>query len=161
MKGVCAFDIDNTLTCGNKCNPTKLEFIKKAITYCRDNNMNIAINTARPPQPNILGGIDEEIIQMIGEDVKVYSINRENHNIPLEKLKNNFNIANDNNVDLQQVVLIDDRKDTCDFISLTGSSSVHVKPNRSGYGIDKDEFEDLKMVIDGFDTLSCNIKEHF
>ena len=158
MKGVCAFDIDNTLTCGYKCNTEKLKYIEKSIIYCRDKNMNIVINTARPPQPNILGGIDEEIIEMIGEDVKVYSVNSNKHNIPLEKLKNNIQIAKDNDVDLQQVILIDDRKDTCDFISLTGSSTVHVKPNSSGYGIDKNEFENIKTIIDGFDTLSCDIK---
>lgn len=158
MRGVCAFDIDNTLTCGNKCNTRKLEFIKKSIAYCRDNDMNIVINTARPPQSNILEGIDKEILKIIGEDVKVYSVNRDQHNIPLEKLKNNVKIANDNNVDLQQVVLIDDRKDTCDFILLTGSSTVHVKPNISGYGIDENEFEYLKTVVDELNTLSCEIK---
>ena len=82
MKGVCAFDIDNTLTCGEECNMKKLEYIKKSISYCRDNNMTIVINTARPPQRNILGGIDEEIVKMIGKDVKVLvsKINEEVNN---------------------------------------------------------------------------------
>ena len=39
MRGVCVFDIDNTLTCGDPA---------RAIQACRDANYEIAINTARP-----------------------------------------------------------------------------------------------------------------
>jgi hypothetical protein len=39
--GICAFDLDNTITCG-------LENAKIAIDICKKNNYKIAINTARP-----------------------------------------------------------------------------------------------------------------
>ena len=38
-KGVCVFDIDNTLTCGDAA---------RAVQACRDKDYNIAVNTARP-----------------------------------------------------------------------------------------------------------------
>lgn len=156
MKGVCAFDIDNTLTCGQMCSTSKITFMKQSIDFCRKNDMNVVLNTARPPQKNILGGIHPEILNILGNDVKVYNIERDEHkNIPFEKLKNNIRIAEDNNVKLHNVVLIDDRKDTCDFISSTGLSIVHVQQDEHGYGIDEHEFEDLKRVISELDTMTC------
>ena len=38
-RGVCVFDLDNTLTCGDA---------ERAVRACRDADYEIAINTARP-----------------------------------------------------------------------------------------------------------------
>lgn len=159
MKGICAFDIDNTLTCGySKCRDEKIESMIQSIEYCKSKDMRIVINTARPPQKNILFNIQENVLQALGEDVEVYNMARENTHVPLNKLQNHILMSNKHNVPFSNVILIDDRKDTCDMLAAHGAPTVHVSGDKLGFGISNLELSLLKSTIHELENYECTLR---
>ena len=159
MGSICAFDIDNTLTCGDtKCDRKKIQSMVESIEYCKKNAMGVVINTARPPQDNILFGIENKVLDALGSDVRVYNMSRMDLTVPQNKLQNNILISKYYDVPFRNVVLIDDRKDTCDLISSLGAPTVHVDKDDHGiYGIDDKEFLMLKNTLEGNHECSLQV----
>ena len=67
--------------------------------------------------------------------------------MPLNKWNNNILIAENNNVNLNKVILIDDRSDTCNFINDSGGTAILVEGNEYGYGISSREVDILKETL--------------
>ena len=160
MGSICAFDIDNTLTCGYiKCDRKKIQSMVQSIEYCKKKAMGVVINTARPPQNNILFGIENEVLEALGSDVRVYNMSRMDLSVPQNKLQNNILISEYYDVPFSNVVLIDDRKDTCDMISSLGAPTVHVDKDENGiYGIDDKEFLLLKNTLKKTENHECSLQ---
>lgn len=151
MKGVCAFDIDQTLTCGEYfCNDERINTILRTIHICKQHDMGVVINTARPPQNDILFNINEKILKALGPNIEVYDMKRNNYNVPLNKLTNNRLIAQNHNVDFEKVILIDDRPDTCDYINNMGGTAILVEDKESGFGISPHEVNILTETLKNF-----------
>jgi hypothetical protein len=149
MKGVCAFDIDETLTCKlSSCATDKIKYMVKSINMCLNNNMGVVVNTARPPQNQMLWGIHDDVQEALlrnNDSFKIYSRPyTETTPVPEYKLLNTLYIANDFKVDKTKVVLVDNRKDICDIMSEYNIPNVHVS---SENGIGKDEYEKLRDVL--------------
>ena len=145
MEGVCVFDIDQTLTCKETCSLEQIEWIARSIELCKENNMGIAINTARPPQPDILFGIDSKIFNLV-KDVPVYSRPAEDYYVEERKLSNMNLIANKFNVDVGKTILIDDLQSTCQLLEIQDPPipNIHVTEES---GITEREYEALKLKL--------------
>ena len=143
--GVCVFDIDHTLTCKNQCSLEQLEYMKKTIDLCTSNNFEIAINTARPPQHDILFNIQPDVRKKL-ENCPVYNRPSDGPAIELQKLENMHHIANQFNVNVDHTILIDDLKSTCDLLTTLNIPSIKVEDEN---GISEKEYNKLnKMLYD-------------
>ncbi len=144
-QGVCVFDIDNTLTCGTTlCSVSQIENMIKSIDLCKQNNMAIEINTARPPQDNVLFGIDQKVLDSIG-DIKPYTREPDGIQVEMQKLINMKKIARKHNVSEKKTILFDDVKSTCDLLNKHDIPTVHV---RQMNGITNEEYEEFKVKLD-------------
>jgi FMN phosphatase YigB (HAD superfamily) len=154
--GVCAFDIDNTLTCGSENCTDKKQFILNTINQCVENNFKIVLNTARPPQEDILWGIDADITRRLNDasegSLEVYMRPEDGLDVPEHKFLNNSRIAANFNVPMNKVVLVDDNMDTINHITNLGFDAVHVSGEK---GIDLQTCETLSNII-GADNTRCN-----
>ena len=137
MRGVCAFDIDNTLTCGeNPCNVPKINYMIQAIQECKSHDMKVVINTARPPQRDVLFGIHADVQKLLNES-DVYTMIPSSDTVPYHKLKVQQQLSELHRVPLSNVVLIDDRLDTIDAVQSYSMPGIHVTPSNDSYGIDQ------------------------
>jgi len=144
VKGACVFDIDNTLTCDQKCTNKQINMMKKSIETCRENDFEVVINTARPPQPNMLHGIDTRIKTLL-KGTQVYSRKTScTNSVPAEKLNNMKKIAKALKVPLYKTVLVDDLLQTCRHVNNNGSTAIHVHKEN---GIDENEFTKIQKFV--------------
>ena len=145
VKGICAFDIDQTLTCGNKsCSLEQQKEMRKAINYCRKNDMEVVINTARPPQQDPLHSIPSLVNDLLS-DVEVRTRPRSSSNtVPEDKYLHMVDLAKKYKVPLQNTILIDDLLETCDTVHKKGGNSIHVKQEK---GITNSEYRTLQNMI--------------
>lgn len=143
-KGACVFDIDQTLTCKRKCSLQKIEKMKEAIESCNENNFEVVINTARPPQPFILHSIHPSIQKLL-KHAKVYTRKLSCENtVPEEKFQNMKKISKHFNVPLHKTILVDDLLETCRHINRMGGHAIHVKNED---GIDANEVKQIHKFI--------------
>jgi len=147
MKGVCVFDIDNTLTCGrNICDMSKLHYMKESINMCKSSSMGVVINTARPPQEDILHSINPEIRNLLGDNVKVYSRSRNSvFSVEEQKLLNMTTIAKECEVDVSKTVLVDDLSSTCSLLTQKNIPNIHVNDEN---GISDKDYSELKRIVE-------------
>ena len=141
--GVCVFDIDNTLTCNGECSINQIENMKNSIRLCNENNMGVAINTARPPQNDVLFGINADVRRLL-KYVNVYTRPRNGISVELQKLEHMNTIANEHNVNVNKTILIDDRLSSCRFLEQNNVSTIYVSGEN---GITTNEYEKLKEKI--------------
>lgn len=111
--GVCAFDLDDTITCG-------IGNAKRAIDICKQNNYKIAINTARvmPFYEDIrlkeLGLTEDEIVDDFyhGKEYKCsFTTNEEfRDKIAETKVEHMYTLANKWGLPKEKVILFDDQE---------------------------------------------------
>lgn len=123
--GVCVFDIDLTLTCEGACDARRRGAMAEAIDWCRGQGMDVAINTARPPQDDVLWGIPLEVRARV-EGVPVYVRPHDGPAVEVQKHLNMERIATRFGVPVERTVLIDDRRETCEYLRTQGVPCVHV-----------------------------------
>lgn len=146
--GVCAFDLDGTITCG-------LENAKKAIETCRNYNYKIAINTARPIKfysdikLDKLGLNKEEFIDdfYYGE---VYLCSFTDYNCMTEnisdtKVKHLNTLADKWNVKPKNIILFDDQIYNINKAKANGFSVITA--NNPICGLPDDVTEQIKNII--------------
>lgn len=134
-KCVCAFDLDDTLTCG-------LERAAAAIAACRENNCKIAINTARPSpwfsdiKLQELGLKEDDFIDDFyhGEPFQCSFQNREclEKSISGTKIKHLQTLALKWNVEPRRVILFDDQYPNVLGATKSGFSSIHANHYKCG-----------------------------
>lgn len=142
-KGACVLDLDQTLTCSKTSQQCDTQHMKRVIDMCRDNNMLVAINTARPPQRDILHSIPPDVRAKI-EDSPVYDRPVNADPVPLHKLMNMHRIAKDFNLNVQNTILVDDLDETCDLFKKMNVPVIHVK---HGDGITREEADQIKTFL--------------
>ena len=147
-KGVCVFDIDQTLTCINECSIEQVDYMKRAVDLCHSNDFEIAINTARPPQHDILFNIPLDLRKKL-EYVPVYNRPVDGPAVELQKLENMHQISNNFHVSLQNTILIDDLESTCSLLQDFNIPSILVTERN---GITEKEYNILNTMI-------CNMSE--
>lgn len=142
-KGVCVFDIDRTLTCDGGCSLEQITHMKSCIDLCRSENMSIAINTARPPQTNILHTIPDEVQNML-QGVDVYTRPLSGISVEVQKLMHMYTIAKKHSLPTSKVVLLDDLASTCQLMNSAHVPSIHI---RNENGITEEEYDKLFSII--------------
>ena len=150
--GILMYDIDNTVTCGDtECSKFKIDAMKKSIQYCKQNNVLVMVNTARPEQHDNLHSIPSKIKRMLN-NVKVYT-RKENSDksIPEDKYskmldaQRKFVAKYRKSLPLSKIAIVDDRKDTCDFCARKGAASVYVRDEN---GLTYMEMNLIKQFVD-------------
>lgn len=146
--GVCAFDIDGTITCG-------IENAKKAIDTCRKNNYKIAINTARPVKfysdlkLNDLGLKHEEFLDDFyhGEINLCSFVDYDcmTNNISDVKVKHLETLARKWNVSPKNVILFDDQHYNIDKAKNKGFSVISA--NNPICGLHDNVDEQIENII--------------
>tara|TARA_Y100000746_G_C15454175_1_gene428551 strand:+ start:803 stop:1258 length:456 start_codon:yes stop_codon:yes gene_type:complete len=149
VQGVCVFDIDYTLTCESICSLEQVDYMKKTIDLCVSKDFGIAINTARPPQADILFNIPSDVKTQLAH-VPVYSRHEDGPAVELQKLENMHAIANKFNVGVEHTILIDDLETTCDLLTSLHIPSIKVEDKN---GISEKEYNVLGAVI-------CAMSQH-
>jgi hypothetical protein len=126
--GVCAFDLDGTITCG-------IENARKAINICRTNNYKIAINTARPAK--YYSDLKLDLLDLkyeeFGDDFYHGEINLcsfidyncMTNNISDIKVKHLETLAEKWKVNPKNVILLDDQHYNIDKAKNKGFSTIH------------------------------------
>ena len=143
MEGVVMFDIDHTLTCPKpyaKCS----DYMIKCLTLCNNNNIQIAINTARSKQYYILDSIPATVQSLLYNVNIRYTRNTEYGNVEEDKFRKMQDHSQKYKIPLKKIILIDDRLQTCEYIWENGGECIHVK-NKNG--ITEEEYEELKEFI--------------
>lgn len=145
VKGICAFDIDQTLTCGNtSCSLEQQHEMVKAINYCRKNDMEVVINTARPPQKDPMHSIPTLVNNLLTDvEVRLRPTNTK-ASVPEYKHLHMVDLAKKYKVPLKNTILIDDLLETCDTVKKNGGHSIHVKDEK---GITNSEYRKLQEII--------------
>jgi hydroxymethylpyrimidine pyrophosphatase-like HAD family hydrolase len=145
VKGICAFDIDQTLTCGKSaCSLQQQYEMRDAINYCRKNDMKVVINTARPPQQDPKHSIPRLVNELLS-DVEVRTRSRTSENtVPQDKYLHMVDLAKKYNVPLKNTILIDDLLETCNHVTQLGGNSIHVKDEK---GVTRSEYTELENMI--------------
>ena len=140
---VCAFDIDNTVTCGK-------QRAKELIGWCRDRGFGLAIVTARPgPFPPHdwvdLGFSAQDIPERLHFNPDSYSQTGEQHGIAkadaLEALRLEHGIE-----DKSCVLLLDDMPYNIREARKRGFSGVRAG-GRGACGLDRDAVDEAKSVL--------------
>lgn len=143
--GVCVFDIDGTLTCDHLTCPTdKIDKMLDSIAYCRQKNMAIAVNTARPPQAEPLHSIDPRIKEQVS-DAPIFMRPSGPTSVSEHKLQNMHSIAAHFNVDVKKTILVDDVASNCERLHAQNIPCVLV---RDAVGIGDQEYQQLKATVD-------------
>ncbi len=146
-QGACVFDIDETLTCGNRCSVSKVKAMHKAIDYCVEKDMAIEVNTARPGQADMLWGVPKTVKQKLvknNADVYYRPLNSR-HSVEEQKLVHMRTIAKKWHIsDKKNLVLFDDRLSTCRHLQKNGISAIHVAKMD---GITNKEVDALKRTL--------------
>ena len=147
--GVVMFDIDQTLTCPNSANAECSDDNNKkykidCLTLCNKNNVQIAINTARQEQDNILHSIPVTVLCLLHKINIIYTRNPEYRNVEEDKFQKMQYHSKKYNIPLKKIILIDDRLKTCKYIRKKKGKCIHVKKKN---GITKREYDKLKIFI--------------
>ena len=141
---MCIRHRPDSLTCGNKsCSLEQQKEMRKAINYCRNNDMEVVINTARPPQQDPLHSIPSLVNDLLS-DVEVRTV--------LEVLRIRFLkiniciwlISQKSTVPLRNTILIDDLLETCDTV---GKMEERVYMLSKEKGITNREYRTLQDMI--------------
>lgn len=146
IPGVCAFDLDNTVTCG-------FENAKAAVDRCRELGMRLAINTARPTRN--AGDIDLVALGLsdVGDDFYTgaeYTCSFEsaesfNAAIAETKVGHLEHLARKYSVPRARVVLFDDLESNVALARARGFSAVHA--NNPGCGIPADVTSQIDRIV--------------
>lgn len=147
-KGVCVFDIDRTLTCTQGCSKSQLQTMNDSIKLCQSHGFEIAINTARPMQDDVLHSMHDDIKINFTNDPNSVVLSRPLNScmsVEQQKLINMQHIANTFNVPYGKTILIDDIRDTCDLVESNGMKSIHVEDQN---GITLLEYSKLKDMLE-------------
>ena len=127
-KGICCFDVDQTLTCGEKSN------LFRAIDKCKKENHALAIVTARsetfgvPDFKNL--GIPVETKVKYGK-LKNWLFPNKTAKLKseqLEELRNEFNKSQSYKIEKKDVYLFDDNKHNVNMVNKHGFKGIHI-PN--------------------------------
>ena len=137
---VCVFDLDDTLQAWNcngnsECIRKANENAKNVINYCKSNNMNIAINTAR--SSSSLEYIPHEIVKVLPADINKNFYHRGLIHGPKKSVvqqKKMFmdDIAKKFDAKKENMILFDDRLDIIKTVQSAGYSAS--QPRRLGRG---------------------------
>lgn len=156
-KGVCVFDINNTITSPQcnvasssearaACNIKNVHSAHKMMNWCAENGMEIALNTARK-RPSLYG-VDESLKERIAHEVNSSNFCYRDKGQTVTEAKGNCMRRIHENVDptlpMASIVLIDDKKENCDFVKSMGFSSVHVA---EGFGVGDKHMNLLAIVL--------------
>ena len=146
-RGVCAFDLDNTVTCG-------LDSARAAIAKCKSRGMRLAINTARLTRDTR----DIDLVSLglgdVGEDFYVgtrYTCSFEsaecfNAAVAETKVSHLEHLAQKYGVPRAHVVLFDDLESNVRLARARGFSAIHA--NSPGCGIPADAADQLDQVLE-------------
>lgn len=127
ISAVCAFDLDNTITCG-------LEQAKEAIAHCRKRNAKITINTARPTKwysdinINKLGLTEDDLNEFYHGDI--------NQSVENTKVRHLITMSNKWNVPRNKVILFDDLISNINSARENGFSAIHANNQTCGLPTD-------------------------
>jgi len=146
--GVCALDLDGTITCG-------IYNAKKAIQICKDANYKIAINTARPSKYysdiklDLLGLKESDFIDdfYYGETLKCSFGDYQclENNISATKLKHLITIENKWKVPRNKIILFDDVYQNVKIAEDNGFSVIYA--NNPACGINENFENKLYNII--------------
>lgn len=150
--GVCAFDLDDTITCG-------IGNAKRAIDICKQNNYKIAINTARvlpfydDIRLNDLGLTESEIIDDFyhGKEYNCSFANNDEFRdqIAETKVKHMYTLANKWNLPKDKVILFDDQEANISKAQIHGFPTI-TAGNKESCGLPDNITEQLyKHIADG------------
>lgn len=132
---ICAFDLDDTLTCG-------LASAKKAVMKCKEKKCKFAVNTARsvPYYNDIrLNEIDLEP-ELFINDIYVWKNNNMTFtsydnlakNVADTKVLHLENLATKYNVSKNRIILFDDNSTNIEIASKSGFSTIHANDVQCG-----------------------------
>lgn len=168
-KGVCVFDIDNTITSPQcniassspeeraACNMKNVRSAHQMMDWCKQNGMELALNTARK-RPS-LSGVDESLQQRIAHEIKSSNFCHRKKGQSVVEAKGNCMRRIHENVDptlpKESIVLIDDRRENCDFVRSMGFSSVHVE---EGFGVADTHMYLLAVVLSRYTSMKAMVK---
>jgi hypothetical protein len=145
---ICAFDLDNTITCG-------IDRASAAIAYCKSRGAKIAINTARPSKwysdLDLVGlGLHPddfdsdfyhgEALQCSFGDKRCFE-----DTISATKVKHLHTIANKWNVKPQRVILFDDQWSNIERARSDGFSTVFA--NHDDCGLPSNTIEQIDKIL--------------
>jgi FMN phosphatase YigB (HAD superfamily) len=146
--GVCAFDLDNTITCGHKN-------AKDAIDMCKKHNFKIAINTARisPYYADIkldeLGLHKDDFIDDFyhGEQFSCSFSDQDcfSKSVASVKTKHLKTLANKYGVHPRKVILFDDLWSNIKDAEINGFSAIFA--NNPSCGLQNNVLEQLESII--------------
>ena len=146
--GICAFDLDNTITCG-------IDRASSAIAYCKSRNCKIAINTARPSKwysdLDLIGlGLHPddfdsdfyhgEALQCSFGDKRCFE-----DTIAATKVKHLHTLKNKWNVNPQRVILFDDQWSNIEKARVDGFSTVYA--NHDQCGLPENVIEQIEKIL--------------
>ena len=146
--GVCAFDLDDTITCG-------IEQAKIAINTCKKNNYKIAIITARPQQYysdiklDALGLIEEDFIDDFyhGDKHECSFIDKNclMDSIAETKVKQLYELSKKYNLDPSKIIFFDDQLKNIENAKINGFYTVHA--NNPSCGLPIDIYDKLSNIF--------------
>ena len=146
--GICAFDLDNTITCG-------IDRASAAIAYCKSKGCKIAINTARPSKwysdLDLIGlglhpdDFDSDFyhgqaLQCSFGDKRCFE-----DTISATKVKHLHTLANKWNVKPQRVILFDDQWSNIEKAQIDGFSTVYA--NHDQCGLPSNVVEQIEKIL--------------
>ena len=153
VNGVCVFDIDGTFTYSNiplSDRRRKNNAMIDSMRECKKLGFAIAINTARPPQEDMLWGIPRPVRkQLESANPSIHFRPSQEKNVELRKYKNMKNIANIFNVPVEKTILVDDIRSNCNYLNARNVSCVEVYDKN---GVDNKDFVELQSKM--YDILN-------
>lgn len=154
-KGVVVFDIDGTLTFDDL---TKRQGERKrgamiaAMDYCRERDFAVAVNTARPPQSDILFGIPRDVLKyLLTFNPSIHFRPSPERNIQKRKWKNMGNIAREFNVPVYSTILVDDLSTNCEYCERRNVPALQVS---DGNGVGTKDLKKLRQMMEVISSKS-------
>lgn len=147
IKGICAFDIDGTITHG-------IDRAAKAISKCRQLGAVIAINTARPGK--FYGDLDLVSLGLTTQDLDDFyhgepftcsftDIKCFENTIANTKIKHLFTLSSKWNVNPEKIILFDDQWSNISKAKEAGFSTIHA--NYHSGGLPENTEEQIENIL--------------
>ena len=134
-KDMLILDIDDTIlpsACTtHMCRKKHEKLVNHLLDYCDDNNVDVAINTARPIRS--LHGVPQSIQARLRDKPFCYRPYGSKKDVPERKQECMIHLSK--NRKRHRVTLMDDRKDNCVYAQEAGFKAIHVIPNGQGITI--------------------------
>ena len=125
-------DIDDTIlpsSCTTEmCRKKHEKLVNQLLDYCDDNNIDVAINTARPVRS--LNGVTQSIQARLKNKPFCYRPYGSKKDVPERKQECMIRLSKNRN--RQRVTLMDDRMDNCVYAQKAGFKAIHVIPDGKG-----------------------------